>query len=65
MGIQSAVFILVPLRFLDGYHLMRWHRWLWAASFLAAAFAFFTLMVSARRTPASPRINAATQSSRL
>lgn len=51
MGIQTSVFLLLPLRFLDGYKLFRWRRSLWAALFLVACFFFFVLMVLQSHDP--------------
>jgi hypothetical protein len=44
-GLQTLVFALVPLRFLEGHNLVRWRRGLWAAVQGLAIFAFLQLLV--------------------
>lgn len=45
MGIQSSLFILLPVRFLDGYELIHWSRSGWVLAFSCALFFFFLLEV--------------------
>ena len=51
VGIQSSLFLLFPLRFLDGYQLFHWRRLVWAALFSIASFFFFVLMVIQSNDP--------------
>jgi hypothetical protein len=51
VGIQSSLFLLFPLRFMDGYQLFRWRRLVWAILFLIASFFFFVLMVIQTNDP--------------
>jgi hypothetical protein len=40
MGLETAVIVLVPIRFLEGKKIASWNRGLWAALFGLTAFAF-------------------------
>ncbi|MDQ1686247.1 MAG: hypothetical protein QOC82_2984 [Frankiaceae bacterium] len=50
-GLVNTVIVLLPLRFMAGWTLIRWRRDAWAAMF---ALALFTLVAVLARTPASP-----------
>jgi photosystem II stability/assembly factor-like uncharacterized protein len=50
-GLVNTVIVLLPLRFLAGWTLIRWRKGVWAAMF---ALALFTVIAVLARTPASP-----------
>jgi len=45
VGLESVLFCLVPLRFLEGEKLTAWNRGAWAAIFSVAAFAFVEILL--------------------
>ncbi|GLU45728.1 FGLLP motif-containing membrane protein [Nocardiopsis ansamitocini] len=45
VGIQTVVFGLLPMRFLDGYRLWSWRRTSWAAVYLPATLVFVYLLL--------------------
>jgi hypothetical protein len=47
-GVQSLVFALIPLRFLDGDKLFRWTRLAWAMVYAAGVFAYVHVMLDPR-----------------
>jgi hypothetical protein len=44
-GIEGALFILVPLRFLPGHHIITWSRAAWAILAFATAFLFVDVLL--------------------
>jgi hypothetical protein len=44
-AIQTVVFSLIPLRFLDGDRVIRWSRVCWFLLYLAGMFVFVTTLV--------------------
>ncbi|OLT30373.1 hypothetical protein BJF83_08775 [Nocardiopsis sp. CNR-923] len=44
LGIQTVVFGLLPMKFLDGHRLWRWGRLRWALAFVPGAFVFVYLL---------------------
>jgi len=50
-GLVNTVIVLLPLRFLAGWTLIRWRRDAWAGMFALAVFALVAVLA---RTPASP-----------
>lgn len=53
-GMTSLVFSLVPVRFLDGEHVYRWHRGAWLALFGAGMFLFVHVVLNAASSAADP-----------
>jgi hypothetical protein len=47
-GVQSLVFALIPLRFLEGDKLFRWTRVVWAAVYAAGVLAYVHVMLDPR-----------------
>lgn len=50
-GLVNTVIILLPLRFLAGWTLIRWRKAVWAAAFVLALFGVIALLA---RSPVSP-----------
>jgi hypothetical protein len=44
-GIEGIVFGLVPLRFMRGEPIFRWHRWRWAALYAIGVFGFISILI--------------------
>ena len=45
-GLEGVLLSLVPITFLDGATLLAWNRGVWLASFLAAAWLFFHVLIN-------------------
>jgi len=45
-GIEGIVFGLVPLRFMRGEPIFRWHRWRWAALYAVGVFGFIAILIN-------------------
>ncbi|MFD7660710.1 FGLLP motif-containing membrane protein, partial [Actinosynnema sp. NPDC059797] len=52
LGVQAAVFGLVPVRPLDGYDLKRWSRRLWWLVYVPALFLYVHVVLNTPRSPA-------------
>jgi hypothetical protein len=39
-GVEGLLFVMLPLRFLDGEKIWRWYRWFWFPLFIVPAFLF-------------------------
>jgi hypothetical protein len=44
VGLETVLFGLVPLRFMDGAKLAQWSRWAWGSVFVVAAFGFMYVL---------------------
>jgi hypothetical protein len=55
MGVQTVLFRLIPLRYLDGLILVRWSRAVWAAIYLPVTVAYLAILIQESEpvTPAS------------
>ena len=44
-GLEGLLFVLIPLKFMDGDTLYRWNKAIWAAAFGLMAFLVFQLII--------------------
>ncbi|MFI5253977.1 MAG: FGLLP motif-containing membrane protein [Candidatus Limnocylindrales bacterium] len=45
-GIEGVVFGLLPLRFLHGEPIFRWHKWLWGLLYAVGLFGFVAVLIN-------------------
>jgi hypothetical protein len=46
LGIEGAMFVMIPLRFMDGKKVMAWHRSVWVAMAGTATFLWWQLLIN-------------------
>ncbi len=45
-GLEGVLFALIPLRFMPGWELQRWNKWVWGGLFTLTAFLFWLIVIN-------------------
>ena len=46
IGLEGLVFTLIPLMFVDGERLVKWHKWIWITVFTIVVFLFYYIIIN-------------------
>jgi hypothetical protein len=46
IGIEGLVFLFIPLKFMDGYKVLKWNRWVWLVTTIILTFIFCLVLFS-------------------